>query len=115
MMASRAGMPVFMEHIPGVTNVIPDRLSRYTELTSQILAPNADTHAAFWTLLFIDFLQTRSYQLFLPSQELLLLLLRALSTSLVPAFNSPIIEQLQTAEPSIFGRFATDIISETRP
>ena len=114
-MASRAGMPVFTEHIPGVTNVIPDRLSRYTELTTQGLTPNPDTHAAFWTSLFTDFPQTRSYRLFLPSQELLSLLLQALSTSSVPAFDSPIMQQLQIAEPSIFGRFATDIISETRP
>ena len=108
-------MPVLTEHIPGVTNVIPDRLSRYTELTTHNLAPHSDTHAAFWTSLFTDFPQTRSYQLFLPSPELLSLLLQALSTSSVPAFDSPIMQQLQIAEPSIFGRFATDIISETRP
>jgi hypothetical protein len=114
-LAARAGMPVFTEHIPGVSNVIPDLLSRYIEWTSTHSAQHADTHSAFWTSFFLQFPQMRSYRLFLPSQELLSLLLLALSTNSVPTFDSPRMQQLLTEKPSIFGHFATDIISETRP
>jgi hypothetical protein len=113
--ASRANMPILTEHIPGITNVAPDKLSRYREWIDLHTVPQTDTHAAFWTSFFTTFPQTRSYRVFRPSQELLSLLLQALSNSSVPAFNSPKMTQLQTERPSIFGRFATDIILETRP
>jgi hypothetical protein len=114
-LACRANMPVFTEHIPGVTNILPDLLSRYSAWTRDNAVHHADTHSAFWTSLFTDFPQTRSYRVFLPSPELLSLLWQALSTSSVPVFDSPIMQQLRTDEPSIFGRSANDIISATRP
>jgi hypothetical protein len=111
-LAARGQVSVNTEHIAGVTNVVADSLSRYEDWCAK--NPGPDSQRAFWTNFLTDFPQTRHCRLFHPSHKLLSLLWQALLLNSVPAFDSPEVHALLTADANTLGYFAPTTISDTR-
>jgi hypothetical protein len=111
-LAARGQVSVNAEHIAGVTNVMADYLSRYDGWCAA--NPGPDSHAAFWHRFHEKFPQAQHCRLFRPSPKLLSLLWQALLLHTVPAFDSPEVQALLTADASTLGSFANSTISDTR-